>query len=134
MLDNRLILLFDGLDEVKKKNRQSCLEAIGRYGVDAKRRFVITSRMEEYKMVEKDAPVNLQIEVGPLTIEQVEKSLAAMGHEQPEAMRLYFALQQDPLLREAVQTPFYLNTLQLLFASGKTWGDFKFTAETLEGR
>ena len=128
-----LILLFDGFDEVKEEDRASCLEAIGKYGVEAKRRFVITSRIEEYKAVVKDAPVNLQIEVGPLTYEQVITELESIGHTQPEAKPLVYAIEKDPLLKEVVQTPFYFNVLQLLFAQGKRLSDLKLSAETVEG-
>jgi hypothetical protein len=134
LLQNRLILLFDGFDEVKEDNRESCLEAIGRYGADAKRQFVITSRIEEYKDVAKDAPVYLQIEVGALTIEQIETELERVGYDQPEAKPLLQAIRQDDILRESVKVPFYFNTLQLLFASGKRLSDLRFTSTTVVGR
>ena len=130
----RLILLLDGFDEVKEEERASCLEAIGKYGADARRQFVIASRINEYKAVAQDAPVYGQIEVGPLTIRQIEVELERAGYDQPEALRLLHALRQDELLREAVQTPFYFNTLQLMFADGKRWSDFGFLADTVKGR
>ena len=134
MQQSRLILLLDGLDEVKQEDRVTCLAAIGEYGMDAEQRFVITSRIAEYKEVLKDAPVNLQIEVGPLTLEQLEAELERTGHKQPEALPLLKAIKKDDLLREAVQTPFYFNTLQILFAGRKTLSDLHFTADTIEGR
>lgn len=134
MQQSRLILLLDGLDEVKQEDRVTCLAAIGEYGIDAEQRFVITSRIAEYKEVLKDAPVNLQIEVGSLTLEQLEAELERTGHKQPEALPLLKAIKKDDLLREAVQTPFYFNTLQILFAGRKTLSDLHFTAGTIEGR
>ena len=134
MAQNELILLFDGFDEIKEKNRETCLEAIGDYGKVASRKFVITSRIEEYKKVAKDAPVYLQIEVGSLTIKQIETELERVGYNQPEAKPLLYAIGQDTILRQAIQVPFYYNTLQLLFASGKKLSDLHFTAETISGR
>ena len=119
LAQNRLILLFDGFDEIKEDSRASCLAALGRYGAEAKRQFAITSRIEEYKQVAKDAPVYLQIEVGTLTIKQIEIELTRIGHTQPEAKPLLWAIQQDAVLRKAIQVPFYFNSLQLLFANGK---------------
>ncbi len=43
---NRLVLLFDGLHEVWENERNSCLDAIGKYGAEAGRRYVISSRKE----------------------------------------------------------------------------------------
>lgn len=112
-----LIWLLDGLDELKDEAAiNSCLAAIAQYGTVAGRRFVITCRIEDYKRVQEDARVNLQIEVGPLQGAQLEEELQRMGREQPEAIPLLQAIRQDPLLRQAVEIPYYFNTLQLLFA------------------
>jgi hypothetical protein len=114
---SNLVLLLDGLDELKEDEViNSCLAAIADYGAVGGRRFVITCRIEEYKRVKEDARVNLQIEVGPLTGEQLEAELNRMGREQPEALPLLQAIQKDQLLRQAVEMPFYFNTLQMLFA------------------
>jgi len=75
--EDRLVLLFDGLDEVKAEDRPSCLKAIDNYGRVAERQYVISSRMEEYREIPLDAPVNLQIEVGPLSKEQLKAELSA---------------------------------------------------------
>lgn len=128
-----LVLLFDGLDELPEADRNSCLTAIGEYGADAGRQFLISSRIAEYAAT-KDAPVNAQVEVAPLTVEQVEMGLAATAGLQPESRRLLNALKSDPLLRQAVENPFYLNTAQLLFSSGKNWSEFVFTATDVAGR
>jgi hypothetical protein len=129
---NRLILLFDGLDEVAGSDRAACLEAIGRYRAATNSPYVITSRIEEYRAISKDAPVNLQIEVGDLTLDQMEAELTRMGHQQAEAIPLLNALKRHPLLREAAQVPFYFNTLQLLFAGGKTLSDLDLKGHTAE--
>ncbi len=128
-----LILLLDGLDEVPEADRDSLITVIGEYGADATRQFLISSRTAEYA-VTKDAPANAQVEVAPLTIEQVEMSLSASAHIQPESRRLLNALKSDPLLRSAVENPFYLNTAQLLFASGKNLSDLGFAATDVTGR
>lgn len=128
-----IILLLDGLDEVPEADRDSLITVIGEYGVDATRQFLISSRTAEYAIV-KDAPVNAQVEVAPLTIEQVMMSLSASAHIQPESKRLLNALKSDPLLRSAVENPFYLNTAQLLFASGKNLSDLGFAATDVTGR
>ncbi len=131
--DTPLILLLDGLDEVPEVERISCLKAIGEYGADANRRFVISSRIIEYAATQ-DAPVYLEVEVQPLTPEQVIANLTAYVFHQPEAKPLLNALQADPLLKEAVANPFYLNTAQLIFAKGGKYSDFGFSAQDVAGR
>ncbi|MCF8247305.1 MAG: hypothetical protein K9J37_19890 [Saprospiraceae bacterium] len=130
----QLTLLFDGLDEVDEAHRASCLKAIGEYG-RLVRDYVISTRKDEYKVLEKDAPVWAQIEVLPLTDKQL---LAQLDHADrrdfPEAPDLKAALQNDPLLLQVAETPFYLNCLQLLFRGGSTLSELKFKGETLEAR
>ncbi len=131
---NQLVFLFDGFDEIEAWSRTSCLDAIGQFGADANQKFVITSRIEEYKRVAKDAPVYAQIQVAPLRFEQIETELEKQAFLQPEAKILLNALKKDALLREVAEIPFYFNTLQLLFASGKTLSDLHFSSQTLETR
>jgi len=131
---HQLILLLDGFDEIPKEDRASCLKAIGSYGSDKNTRFAITSRKAEYIENQTDAPVNAQIEVGPLTLEQIEKELQRIGYDEPEAMPLLNAIKTDQLLREAILTPFYFNTIQLLFANGRRLRDLDFKGETVEAR
>ncbi|MDX2070307.1 MAG: hypothetical protein SFV55_17900 [Haliscomenobacter sp.] len=131
---NRLILLLDGLDEVKAEDRQTCLEAIGRYGgEDPHRYFILSSRIDEYQALAKDAPVNSQVEVGPLSYGQLLEQLQKIDPNEG-SQRLLIALEQDLLLREIAEIPFYFNTLQLLFARGKYLHELNFSALDLAGR
>jgi len=133
---NRLVLLLDGFDEIREADRESCLEALGRYGEHAQRRFVLSSRIDEYRKVAKDAPVYWQIEVGPLSLAQMESELERLWNSgerpEPEARAFLMALRDHELLFRAVQTPFYFNTLQILFAGGRTLGDLHFQASTVD--
>jgi Effector-associated domain 11 len=112
-----LILLLDGLDELNSEEAiNSCLVAIADYGATAGRRFALTCRVEEYKRASEDARVHLQIEIGPLNANELIAELEKVGYAQPEARLLAQAIRNDALLREVVGTPFYFNTLQLLYA------------------
>lgn len=132
--DAQFILLLDGLDEIAKEDRNSCLEALGQYGAVAEHYYVICSRIEEYKQSDYDAPVHLQIEVCPLTDKQIRKELNQIGRRQPEVVPMLHALKKDPILSSAVETPFYFNTAQFLFAGGKKWSDWNFIAREINGR
>jgi len=125
-----LILLLDGFDEIRKEERKGCLVAIGAYASEKKHRFVITSRIKEYEEVSKDPIVYSQIEVGPLSIRQIESQLEnADINEFREAPFLLIAIKADPVLRDAVKTTLYFNLLQLLFANGKLLNDLDFSSE-----
>ncbi|MBL7809032.1 MAG: NACHT domain-containing protein [Saprospiraceae bacterium] len=134
VIDNTsFILILDGLDEVPELDRNSCLDALGRFGIKPDKQFVISSRINEYKSL-KDAKVYAQIEVAPLTAEQIEKNLLANAGLRPEAKPLWNAIQKDPILKQAIESPFYLNTAQILFASERNWNEFGFTEMDVEGR
>ena len=132
-----LILLLDGLDEVPEADRKSCLTAIGEYGSKPAHQYAISCRRDEIKSLENHIPKNLYhppVEVAPLTAVQIEMNLLATASLQPEAKPLLYAIQRDPLLKQAVENPFHLNTAQLLFASGKSWSEFGFIATDVIGR
>lgn len=135
---NHLIPLLDGFDEIREEDRLSCLEAINRYGEDAHRQYVISSRKQEFDDVNKGVMVHLPIEVCPLTLEQLKTELLRLwenpDHPERGAKLLLDAIDKDALLREVVKTPFYFNTLQILFNGGMTLGDMQFTADSVEGR
>lgn len=129
VLEDRLLPLFDGLDEVKAEHRQACLDAIAQYGRVAEHQYVICSRTREYAEI-GEAPVYAQIELQPLKAEQIRTELE--NSAQPEAKFLLHAIQNDPLLAEVVRNPFYFNTTQLLLVSMKSYTSLDIQASTVE--
>lgn len=127
--EDRLLPLFDGLDEVKAEYRRACLNAIAQYGQAAEHQYVICSRTREYAEI-GEAPVYAQIELQPLKAEQIRVELEQSN--QPEAKFLLYAIQNDPLLAEVIRNPFYFNTTQLLLASMKTYNSLGIKAATVE--
>lgn len=137
--NNQLILLFDGLDEVPESDRNSCLEAIGKHGMIDENQYVISTRITEYAAAIDAKNINHQVEVAPLDAEQIETNLSVQaGINLAGARALYNSIKgkepQDALLKQAIENPFYLNTAQLLFASGKNWSEFSFAADDVVGR
>lgn len=135
---NHLIPLFDGFDEIEEENRRSCLEAINRFGEEGTQQYAISSRTREFQAVNQALLIHLPVEVCPLSLGQLKSELIRLrdADEKPErgAGLLLNAIDKDGLLREAIQTPFYFNTLQTLFNAGRTLDDLNFAATTLEGR
>lgn len=131
LIENRFLPLFDGLDELAEEDRKACLEAIGEYGRLQDAHYVICSRINEY-IGTTDAPVYCQVRLKTLTLSQIKTGLKGIGS--PETKGVLNAIKKDPLLGEAIKTPFYLNTVQLLFASMKSWEELEFKNKILEGR
>ncbi|MEM6395366.1 MAG: hypothetical protein AAF741_03395 [Bacteroidota bacterium] len=128
---DRILPLFDGLDELSEELRNGFLDALGEYGENEKANYIVSSRIEEYRQA-IDAPVKHQIKIEPLTTDQIKFAIKASQSANKEL--LLDAIKQDQLLAEAIRTPFYLNAAQLLFARGRTWSFYKFEATGLAGR
>jgi hypothetical protein len=129
--ENALIPLFDGLDELAEEKRKRCLEAIAEFGKEQNTNYVICSGPLGDGQTDK-LPLRLQVMVKSLTIEQIKKSLSASGSL--EANVILHAIHMDPLLREAIKTPVYLNIFQLLFDSLESWSEIGLDSRNLEGR
>ncbi|MDO8369049.1 MAG: NACHT domain-containing protein [Saprospiraceae bacterium] len=125
VLEDRLLPLFDGLDEVLAEHRNACLEAIADYGSDANHQYVICSRTQEYIQT-SSAPVFGQVKLLPLSQEQIIQHLEIS--DQPEARFLLHAMKTRPLLAKAIEAPFYFNTAQLLLASMKSLNNLDIRA------
>jgi DNA replication protein DnaC len=134
LAESRVVLLFDGLDEIPDaEQRAACLAAIDLFvsPVRPRREFAISSRTKEFREAGWVPLVSFPIEVGALTMEQIERELTRRDPAQPEDRDLLAALRNDQYLREAAETPFYFNCLQLLFGEGKRP---VFSAGDQEGR
>ncbi len=121
LAESRVILLFDGLDEIADaEQRTACLAAIDLFASTARprREFAISSRKKEFLEAAR-VPTAFPIEVGLLKMEQIERELTRRDPAEPEDRDLLSALKNDKLLREAAETPFYFNCLQLLFGENK---------------
>lgn len=107
----RILLLLDGLDNVKESQRSACIDAINEYHRTHRRpQLVVTSRTQEYECVADKHHLELQkaIEVQPLTSTQIERALDQAG-EKMANLRTVF--QEQHALRALVTTPLRLTTL-----------------------
>jgi len=108
-------LLLDGLDEVRKEDRDDCVATINQfrhehgYGLTS---MVVCSRTSDYERLENRLKLLSAINIQPLTFEQVNTYLAAAG----EGLKhVHTALQEDVLLQELVQSPLILMILTLAY-------------------
>jgi DNA polymerase III delta prime subunit len=116
---NRLLLLLDGLDEVKESARTACIEAINSYRENNFVPFVVCCRSQEYSLQSEKLALSSAIEIQPLTKRQVMEYLNHVG-KHVAAVRA--ALQANPILFELVTTPLMLQVVILTYR-GKTVKD-----------
>lgn len=129
--EKKLIPLFDGLDELSEENRAGFLTAVEKYGADSVNRFVITSRKAEYAAT-IDAAVEYQVKMEPFTLSQIRAALSKKFS--PERAAIIARIDTDEYFRKAIETPFYLNAVQLLFSKKSLPQTLLFEADSLEGR
>lgn len=85
--ENNLLLLLDGLDEIPEAHRNSCLEAFKQYAIEINNNradypeWVICSRKNEYKQIEKDAFVKASVLFKPLTDEKIQTTLHILAKD-----------------------------------------------------
>jgi len=122
--DNRILLLLDGLDEVKPENRSACVEAINDFG----KTFglpgrLVCSRLQEYINLPKRLTLEGAICLQALTITQVNDYLEVGDSK---LMGLRTALQNDQTLQELAQSPLLLNIISLAY---QNWQVEEFATE-----
>ncbi|GAA2369453.1 NACHT domain-containing protein [Dactylosporangium salmoneum] len=111
--NDRLILLFDGLDEVAEPIRQRCVAQLNelqrRAGFS---RIAVASRVAEYD--ELTARLRLQgaVVIQPLSEEQIVDFFARVS---PRLRGIADALDTDPALWELLQSPLMLNIMALTY-------------------
>jgi hypothetical protein len=85
--ENNLLLLLDGLDEIPEEHRNSCLEAFKQYATEVNNNrkyypeWVMCSRKNEYKQIEKDAFVQASVLFKPLTDEKIQATLHTLAKD-----------------------------------------------------
>jgi serine/threonine protein kinase len=106
---DHLTLMLDGLDEVDKAYRNTCIQAINAYReqhgfVD----IVLCCRTNEYQELIDKAMLNGAIRINPLTDEQVRNYLNTLGDVGERTQRL---IDLDPTFHELSRSPLTLRIL-----------------------
>ena len=113
---SRLLLMLDGLDEVKSNARASCVAAINAFLEEyTPAGIVVSCRFTEYEVLPIRLRFKAAIKVLPLTTDQIDQYVAAPGLE---AVRT--AVQADAQLRELAQSPLVLNIMVLAYKDEKS--------------
>ena len=113
----QLILLLDGLDEVKAHHREACVEAINHFMQDhGQTEMVVCSRIKDYEMLTQRLRLRGAIDIRSLTSEQVKQYVDSMG-EKLEALKTL--LSQDKTLQELAKSPLNLSVMTLAYQDKK---------------
>lgn len=106
--DKQLLLLLDGLDEVKNEYRLDCISALNKFIQDyGGTEMIICCRLEDYPLSQL-LQLQQAIYIKPLTTEQVYRYLEQAG-EQLEAVNTI--MQQDSSLLQLAKSPLMLNIM-----------------------
>jgi hypothetical protein len=112
--NDRLLLLLDGLDEVKKEHQGKCIEAINQFRQEhGLGQIAICSRSVDYKInIQSAHKLKLEsaIIIRPLTLQQIDKYLE-LGGSELESFRSI--LKTDSILEQTVQSPLMLSIVSL---------------------
>lgn len=111
--DHRLLLLLDGLDEVRPDQRAACIEAINAFARESLHGLAVCSRLEEYDALyptrlELDSAVCLQ----PLDAGLVDAFLFGSASD---LSALRDTLAADPALQALTDTPLMLNIMSEVY-------------------
>lgn len=108
-----LLLLLDGLDEVKAELQDACVQAINQFHQDyGLTEIVVCSRIKDYEVLSHYFHFQTAIFVQSLTSDQVNDYLNRTGGE---LTGLRIALQTDLVLKELAKTPLMLNVMALAY-------------------
>lgn len=109
----QLILLLDGLDEVKEEQRSACVAAINQFRHEHPYvSLVVSCRRAEYLAQERRVDLRQAVIVQPLTDHQIDEYVSEAG---PKLEALSRALSADSDLRELACSPLMLNILSLTY-------------------
>lgn len=110
---DQLLLLLDGLDEVKPERQAVCVQAINQFRqAHGLAQIVVCSRLQEYEAVGEKLRLDTAVILQPLTPTQIDAYLQA-GGERLTAVRT--TLTQDATLRQMAQSPLLLSIMTLAY-------------------
>jgi hypothetical protein len=124
-----LLLLLDGLDEVKREYREDCVRAINGFRKEHLVPLVVCSRIADYQALTTRLGLQGAVLLQPLTPQQVDEYLRGAGMALSAVRE---TLQHDPTLQELAETPLMLSVITLAYR-GRSVEDLQ-TLETTVAR
>ncbi len=111
----KLVLLLDGLDEVRAEYRDQCVDAVNAFrAAHRSTDFAVCSRLHDYADLVSRLNLSGAISLQPLTSEQVVQFT-----NRPELTALHDLVKNDPTVHELAQTPFLLDTMATAYRDAR---------------
>jgi GTPase SAR1 family protein len=111
--EQQLLLMLDGLDEVKSEYQEACVQALNQFmQKHGQTEMVVCSRIQDYKALSTRLQLQGAICVQSLTDEQIKQYLNSAGN-QLEALRTL--LEKDTALQELAKSPLTLSVMTLAY-------------------
>lgn len=108
-----LLLLLDGLDEVRPNKQEGCIRAINQFRqAHGLAQMVVCSRTAAYELKETKLRLDTAVQLQPLTPKQIDAYLQAGGDSLKEVRRVW---QQDRTLQEMAASPLMLSIMTLAY-------------------
>ncbi len=109
----QLILLLDGLDEVKEDHRNNCVRALNEFiRLFPQTEVAVCSRVRDYEALTERLQISSALCLQPLSPEQVYQSLDSVGGSLAGLKTL---LKRDAELEQFAQTPLILNFMSVAY-------------------
>jgi hypothetical protein len=110
---NKLLLLLDGLDEVRQESRTKCVAAINAFRKEhGLTSLAVCSRSQDYADLNAKLSFEGAIEVQPLTQKQITEFFNRFGKEMTGIKQV---LKKDSALREMAETPLFLSIMIMAY-------------------
>jgi energy-coupling factor transporter ATP-binding protein EcfA2 len=107
--EQQLILLLDGLDEVKAEHRNACVRAINKFiATHLETEIVVCSRVKDYEALTERLLLSSAICIQPLSKKQL---LEFLENADDSLLGLKTAIERDREIAEFAQTPLILNMM-----------------------
>ncbi len=107
-----LLLLLDGLDEVKAEHRDSCVAALNDFNQNYAPEMVVCSRIKDYSALSNRLNFESAIYLRSLTLEQVRHYLDRINGDLKGLRAL---IEEDTALQELAKSPLILNIMVLAY-------------------
>lgn len=109
---NALLVLLDGLDEVRSEHRLACVEAVHDFLKEHLVPVAVCCRTPDYRAISRRLELQAAVVLQPLTAGQIEEYLEHAG---PRLAALREEIHRDEELRKMAHSPLLLNILTLAY-------------------
>ncbi|GAB4386557.1 MAG: hypothetical protein Kow00121_53410 [Elainellaceae cyanobacterium] len=108
----QLLLMLDGLDEVRSEYREGCVAALNQFQQQYSTEIVVCSRAKDYEALSNRLNFQSAIYLRSLTPAQINQYLNSLS---TDLTGLHTLLNEDPALQELARSPLLLNIMVLAY-------------------